>query len=495
MSADTLSERLRAGLLHHSSQIVEFPDRRRTFAELARAVEWFACALDRLGIEPGHRVAIQGANCFEWVAADLALMRIGAVSVALPEDARLEGAEALAARYRLSLWLGTTEARSRYPEARSFMSTFDDLLAGRGERRRTPVDPGERTDSDRLGIIHSSGTSNRKAMWVSERGTSRFIEVFMARYRVDASDRLIVFMPLASYQQRKMVYGSILSGAQVVFSRPMSLFSAFSASGPTIVIGPPALFESAEAMARTGAPESEDKVRLGRVFGGRARLLLSGMAKIQPATVSFYHQEGLPLYEVYGLNESGVVAGNHRDAHRPGSVGTPLDGTRVRIADDGEIVVEKDWPVCTSYFERPDDQEDTRIEGSTVYTGDLGRLDDDGFLFVTGRKKTTLVLRDGRKIQPEPIEKELTRIEEVDHAVLFANPERTGIVVVVDLRGAPDGQLLERVRAIADEWAGGGFLEVRVARSHFSVENGCLSRVLKVNRSRVWQQLAVESFR
>ena len=402
-----------------------------------------------------------------------------------PEDSFNPDVEAVIAEYDLSLWVMGDALRARVPApSPACLCGFADLLDGAGPARRAPAGP---LDDAIFSIIHSSGTSGRsKALITTERGTADLIAAFLERFAVTADDTMLIYMPFSSYQQRKMVWGCAIQGAEMAVCHPTALFQAFQVQKPTIIIGPPSLFESLEAVCRPAGEAAGP--RLKGALGGRARLLLSGMAKIKPSTLTWYQERGLSLFEVYGLNESGVISGNAWGANRVGTVGRPLDGTTVHISEDGEIIVEKEFPVCSGYFRPFSDALDTRIEGRLVYTGDLGSLDEDGFLTIRGRKKTTLVLGDGRKVQPEPVEKGLEEDGRVKHAVLFLNARATALRLVLDTGGEDaDEGLVDAVRAAAARLLPAGMVlaEVRVSPDAFTAENGMLNRVLKVNRAGV----------
>jgi long-chain acyl-CoA synthetase len=160
------------------------------------------------------------------------------------------------------------------------------------------------------------------------------------------------------------------------------------------------------------------KIRDG--IGGRGRFFVSGSAPLRPETLRFFRGVGLPLLEGYGLTEAGPVisVATLSDTH-PGSVGRPLPGVEVRIADDGEVLV-RGPNVMVGYHERPADTADVLREG-WLQTGDIGSVDAEGYLWITDRKKELLATSGGKKIAPQPIEAALRSDAIVADALLVGD--------------------------------------------------------------------------
>ena len=182
-----------------------------------------------------------------------------------------------------------------------------------------------------------------------------------------------------------------------------------------------------------------------RRLGGRLRAFYCGGAPLDPEIATFFDRLGIGVYPGYGLTEASPTVSMNSPGHsRAGSVGRPLPGTEVRITADGEILV-RGPGVMVGYW---DDEAATREAVDAdgwLHTGDLGRLDDDGYLFVTGRSKSLIVLDSGKKVQPEEVETALARSE------LFAE------VCVLGWRGTSasgNGRAGEQVCAVVVPAAG-----------------------------------------
>ena len=174
----------------------------------------------------------------------------------------------------------------------------------------------------------------------------------------------------------------------------------------------------------TLAVADDRRERLRRIFAG-LRWLNTGGAPMPLAVLDSYREAGITIHQGYGLTEtSPVIATNRRDANRPGSVGQPIPGIEVRIADDGEILT-RGPHVMRGYWKHP-----SPIVDGWFPTGDLGRLDADGFLTITGRKKELIVLSCGKNVAPTQIEALLAHEPAIEQAVVIGDgkPYLTALV-------------------------------------------------------------------
>jgi long-chain acyl-CoA synthetase len=171
--------------------------------------------------------------------------------------------------------------------------------------------------------------------------------------------------------------------------------------------------------------------KLRERLGGRIRFFIAGGAALNPEVARFFHAGGLIILEGYGLTEtSPVVTVNRLNSFRFGSIGKPLPNVEVKIADDGELCV-RGSNVMMGYV---NDQQRTRSVIDTegwFHTGDLGRIDEDGFVFITGRKKEILVLSTGKKVSPNPIEKKLLKHKYVNQAMLVGDKRKFVSALIV----------------------------------------------------------------
>ena len=155
--------------------------------------------------------------------------------------------------------------------------------------------------------------------------------------------------------------------------------------------------------------------------GGRVKFFVSGGAALSKEIEEFFNAVGLPILQGYGLTEtSPVISFNNFQGMRFGSVGKPLEGADIRIADDGEIIV-KGPMVMQGYWQKPDATKEAFTKDGFFKTGDIGKIDEDGFLYVTDRKKELIVMSNGKKVAPQPIENDLKTKQGVGQAVIVGN--------------------------------------------------------------------------
>jgi long-chain acyl-CoA synthetase len=262
-----------------------------------------------------------------------------------------------------------------------------------------------------------------------------------------------------------------------------------------------------------------DKLVLHKVrdlTGGRLRFFVSGGAALGRHTAQFFHAFGILVLEGYGLTEtSPVVSVNRPEYYRFGTVGRPIPGVEVRIAEDGEILV-RGPNVMLGYYNKPAETAEVIDPDGWFHTGDLGSIDADGFLRITGRKKDIIVLANGKNVAPVPIEEQLKSSPYISEAVLFGdeqdvitalivpNFEQTrewakmqGLLVQSDaeLVALPEvkqlmKQEIDRLTTLLAE-----FEKVRrftLLDHPFSIETGELTPTLKVRRHFIKQRYAKE---
>ncbi|GHG75941.1 AMP-dependent synthetase/ligase [Streptomyces griseocarneus] len=250
-------------------------------------------------------------------------------------------------------------------------------------------------------------------------------------------------------------------------------------------------------------------------FGGRLRWALTGAAPIAPQTLDFLRACGIDVYEGYGMTEgSGVITVNHRGAVRPGTVGRAVEGSEVRIAGDGEVLA-RGPGVFAGYHGNPSATAEAVDADGWLHTGDLGTLDADGYLTITGRKKDLIITSSGKNLAPSPVEFAIQQSRFVSRAVMVGDRRPYAVALLtldaveveawaaregVDLRAAGPARH-PQVRRLCQEAVDAA--NARVARparirafailnEDFSVENGELTPTLKLRRAVVGERYAAE---
>lgn len=329
-------------------------------------------------------------------------------------------------------------------------------------------------------IIYTSGTSSApKGVVLSHTNILSNARMVRDTLHLDATDRYLSFLPLSHVLERTVCVTMVESGVAIAFGRGMeSIARDAMAVRPTILLGVPRFFEQMLRSVREAARSrgrlaaflygmaERSAIRRGRAgprfparaggparrgldalydrlffrplrekLGGAVRLMVSGSAPLGTREAFFFCGAGIPLLEGYGLTEAGpVVSVNRPTAWRAGSVGPPLEGVAIRIEEDGEILV-KSPSLMTGYLNL-EAESLAALRGGWLHTGDLGRLDDDGFLWITGRKKDLIVTSGGKNVSPQPIEDLLRGNPFVEEAVVFGDRRPHLVALILPNRRA-----------------------------------------------------------
>jgi long-chain acyl-CoA synthetase len=299
-------------------------------------------------------------------------------------------------------------------------------------------------------IVYTSGTTGPpKGAMISHANIMTIMRDQDEALKVYEEDVSLSFLPMAHVAERVLAfYGRINTGMSTYFASSIAkVLEEVVEVRPTVFGSVPRIFEKAYAKIMSTvdqAPPTRQKIfrwaeRVGRqavqlwqagkpipfglklklgiadklvfsklraVFGGRVRYFVTGAAPIAPEILEFFWAAGFPIFEVYGMTESTVIThANALGAVKLGSVGRPLGVVEDRIAEDGEILVKSDL-VFEGYYKNQDATAETIVDG-WLHTGDIGRKDDDGFLYIMDRKKHIIITAGGKNLTPANIENEL----------------------------------------------------------------------------------------
>jgi long-subunit acyl-CoA synthetase (AMP-forming) len=447
-----------------------------------------ARGLHAAGIGPGDRIGILAANSLEWILLDLAALRLKAVTAGF-EPGKFEPAGELLARYRLAVLFTDRPAAGRGIRPLSDVAA---LIRDGAAAAPLPVPrygPGDVTT-----IKFTSGsTGEPKGLGATAGSIDSSICAVQEMFCHGDGDNLFVFLPLSLLQQRYWVYSALRYGHDVTVSTYEAAFAALPRAGATVVMGVPAFFEAAKKQieARAGKAAGDPaavRAAARAVFGGRIRYLWTGSAPARAPMLRFFTGAGLPIYEGYGLNETCIVAKNHPRAHREGSVGQVLPGKKVLFDADGVISVYSDHPVNWRYeYAAPGESERVFAPDGTVRTGDVGYIDDDGFLFIRGRADDVIVLDNGKKVIVRPLEEFFRASPAVEECVVLC-PTQTHLVAVVSPAGDPPDTAAIAARLAEANAHFGSDEQIRdlvIAPERFTVANGMLTSQFKPRRRRI----------
>lgn len=472
------------------------------------------------GVHAGCRVGIRAANCYEWLILDFALITLGCTSVCIPVgNPELDplSAEALVARFDLNLLFQDTNFETGVCEAVTELPALLKLT----ETGASPVLTGTAPQAadDVFTIVFSSGTTGRlKRLPISWDSLQIGIEAVSDTFEIDGTDRIFDILPLSIFQQRYLAYCALYRGATVILSTQDQFFEALTAGNPTVILGPPAFYEVAEQRFDRWSPRRRrvlSKVSdlvpppfrkavrkrlfkpLHEIYGTSVRAMLVGSAPINQSTLKFFERAGFPLYQIYGMTECGWIAWNRPGENKIGSVGKPAFPGAISLGPDGEVLVRNPKHLCR-YYEGAEAAEIATVfvDDRTISTGDIGRFDEDGFLFLGGRKKNVIITAGGQKISPEHVEDKVKALGGMDHVVVFLDEGLRALSAVIwatetdaeaQRRIARDIRALNRRHLSTTPIMGLVFSDVPL-----TPETGLLTRNLKVDRAAVEARLAAQ---
>jgi long-chain acyl-CoA synthetase len=413
-------------------------------------------------------------------------------------------------------------------------------------------------------IIYTSGTTGEpKGVMLSHANLASNVKAGAAVLQLSEQDVALSFLPLSHSFERTVSYIYLLSGVTVVFAESLDTIARDIAKvRPTLFTGVPRLYEKLHARiiekgqaeagfkstifnwavgagaARGGAElrgrsvgvlgslqaSVADRLVFAKIrdgLGGRVRYMVSGSAPLPVAIAEFFQGIGIPIVEGYGLTEtSPILTVNPPAAPRAGTVGRAIPGVDLRIAADGEILA-RGPNIMSGYYHKPEATAEALQDG-WFHTGDIGTIDEDGYLRITDRKKDLLVTSGGKKIAPQPIEAVMKRNPLVAEAVLLGDRRKFAAALIIpsfpvlerrlkDLGRppAPRAELVTRpdVLALYQEIVDGlnrdlsqfeRIKKIALLATEFSIATGELTPTMKVKRKVVeerWRSEIEELYR
>ncbi len=500
-----------------SASAIRTAERSVSWSELRERVARAAAGLRQIGVRRGDTVALMVEGRPEFMVCDLAVLTIGAVPfsvyatsspgqiqqvladagarAALVEGAHLEKLDGL--RRQLPdleeiVVVDPDPGRRTLAELEE-CEPLDDVLAARSVR---PEDP--------LTLIYTSGTTGEpKGVSLTHRGILTHTESILDLVPFPANGATVVsWLPAAHIAERGVAYyHPVIRGGEVVIcTDPRQIVDFLPTVRPHWFLAVPRIWEKLQVRALEHLKElgggeatldalaadqgllAELRLRLGL---DRATAIHTGAAPTPPETIEFFLALGVGVSEVYGLSETGgAVTMNPPQRIKVGTCGPAIPGVELRLADDGEILV-RGPAVMSGYWRRPAETREALDAEGWLATGDVGKLDGDGYLTIAGRKKEIIINAAGKNMSPMSIEAKVRAASPlIAHCVAIGDARPFNVALIVldaeYLGQAPDRQReverevseavdaanarmsrveqIKRFKIVADEWAPGGDL-------------------------------------
>ena len=331
------------------------------------------------------------------------------------------------------------------------------------------------TPDDLASIIYTSGTTgDPKGAMLTHSNFMSNIQAATGIVTLTPDDVFLSFLPLSHvFERMGGHYLPLSSGATIAYAEsPFTIRQNMQEVRPTVMMSVPRVYEAMHERilnsVKEGSPTKQkifhwsvgvgSKVsqaiqqkkkpsaglslkasianklvfeKLKAVTGGRLRFFVSGGAPLSKAIAEFFHAAGILILEGYGLTEtSPVICVNRPDQWKFGTVGPVIPGIEVKIAEDGEIL-SRGPHIMQGYFNKPSDTAEAIDADGWFYTGDIGEIDEEGFLTITDRKKNLLILSNGKNVAPQPIENQLKQSPYISEIMLLGDQRRTITALIV----------------------------------------------------------------
>jgi long-chain acyl-CoA synthetase len=524
--------------INNKNTIVFYKDKKRiikTFADFADDIDGSLAKLKYLNQNKSIKtIAICGPTSYQWSVLDFACIKGGYQSVAIPETFSKDQINQILEDINIDIILCDYDIKNKLNTTLENLYYFNcEQVEEKQNFIDIPVFLLENIENvilENYSIGFSSGTSEKlKKINLTfkkiEKNRSNLIRKIQAYLNYKKSfwsiknNKLIIFMPFSHIQQRGFFRMALFNKIDILLSDPLNCLKHIIIEKPNIMISVPLVYE---AMANRIKIKIErfnsnekflfnifNKFRINRlsnnnfikkiiaarlftkikaIYGGRADYFVTGSAPISPEVIKIFYSIGVKLYQAYGQSEAGNIAMNTPENFKIGSVGKPL--REVKIGEDSEILVKYE-----SKLNEPNKEIlDIDSEGF-IHTGDLGYIDKDGFIFITGRKDDVIVLENGKKVFPGKVENEFKNFEIIRDAFIFSADGYKLNVVLDCLKQPNDINIKKIVNEVNDRLMAHERIEkFHITTNLFSMENGMLTSTFKKKRNRIREYVADKEF-
>lgn len=465
-----------------------------TYEQFGEKVDALRGGLASLGVSSGDKVAIICKNTEEWAVSAYATYGLNGQHIPMYETQVAKEWEYIIRDCGAKILLAANplvfEQTRDFPDkiealehvvllsgnVTGDVTTYEDLLKS---GRENPVEAQQPESQSPMGMIYTSGTTgNPKGVILSHRNLIFECSVVLPLLGMTKDDRSLAFLPWAHvFGQVSEVHGLISSGGSAGLVEDVNtLIEELGVVKPSMFFAVPRVYNRIYERLRGQMKEKPGFIRalfygglkqakreregetLGFLdnltltlarkiifkkilnrFGGNLRIAVSGASALSPAVAEFVNDIGISVYEGYGLSENtAALSVNYPGARRFGSVGKPLPGVRIEIdksvegskEEDGEVLAYGE-NIMLGYHNLPDKTKESITEEGGLRTGDLGHLDTDGYLYITGRVKEQYKLENGKYVAPAPLEESLKLSAYIDQVMLYGFNRQHNVALIV----------------------------------------------------------------
>lgn len=465
-----------------------------SYTELGESVAAFSKGLNTLGVQKGDRIAILSENRPEWAISDFGILKIGAVNVPMFSTlTAAQVAYILNDSGAKIICVSTKDQLEKVIAIRNEVPSLEQIILFDSIEGESPegvleferiCQLGKETgaleeigmnEDDIATIIYTSGTTgNPKGVMLTHANFLSNFKACKSLIDVRRTDVLLSFLPLSHvFERLGGHYVPLFSGAKIAYAEStFTVAQNMQEVSPTVMLSVPRLYETmhdrvlravqagsslkqkifhwgvsvgsaVSSKIQQGEKPSAllqlkqsiaDKLvfaKLKAATGGQLRFFVSGGAALPQSIAEFFHAAGILILEGYGLTEtSPVISLNHPKKWKFGTVGEPVPGIEVQIAEDGEILT-RGPHVMKGYFNNEEATAEVIDGEGWFHTGDIGIIDEDGFIKITDRKKNIIVLSNGKNVAPQPMESQLVQSPFIDQIMLVGNERKNVAALIV----------------------------------------------------------------
>ena len=445
------------------SQPIDREIKEFTYFEVVDQAQRLVTALQGLGLEPRDKVALLSKNCAEWFICDLALMLGNYVSVPIFPTAGSDTIEhCLTHSESKAVIVGklddkqaTIEVLAAHPDIISISLPYQNVPICKQEysilveSHEANTDIPEHHNDTLMSLVYTSGTSGLpKGAMLNYGGFAWCAQNIVNHIGIEEDDKLLSYLPLAHITERVYILGSsMIGGVPTGFVESLDTFvDDVKIQQPTLFISVPRLWTLFQQRILEKMPQRKLNFLLAipfisgivkkKIASGlgldKARVLGSGSAPISPSLLKWYHSIGLNITEAWGMTETfayNTINYPFR-ADKIGTVGPAGPGVEIKISEDKEIMV-RGHGLFAGYYKNDESTQEAFNNEGWLYTGDIGNLDDEGYLSIEGRKKDTFKTAKGKFVSPVPIEKTIFEHSRVEMMCLIGLGLPAPILLVI----------------------------------------------------------------